>query len=144
LQATLKRAGSRVSFETVGEQTVIDITSKSGIDTATLRRQAGGWPNPMVVRLHLKGLEMFRARGAAVAVEWSVSSSGDHPSRVSLREGNEETPIDKGNPLFTELRIVGGGGKVPLADGYFEVPLPAKLFEGNPQEITLEWIDFYR
>ena len=31
-----------------------------------------------------------------------------------------------------------------LKNGYFEVPLPAKLFEGNPDQVTLRWIDFYR
>ena len=48
------------------------------------------------------------------------------------------------SPYYTQFRIVGGNGTIPLKDGHFEVPLPAKLFEGNPPEITLRWIDFYR
>ncbi len=34
--------------------------------------------------------------------------------------------------------------KIPLKGGYFEVPLPPKLLEGNPETITLRWVDFYR
>ena len=73
-----------------------------------------------------------------------MSSTGDNASRVSLRTGKEETAIDEKDPYYTEVRIVGGIGKIPLKNGYFEVPLPARLFEGNPQEISLRWIDFHR
>ena len=51
---------------------------------------------------------------------------------------------ERPSPYYTEVRMVGGNGRIPLKDGHFEVPLPAKLFEGNPPEITLRWIDFYR
>jgi hypothetical protein len=33
---------------------------------------------------------------------------------------------------------------VPLKNGYFDVTVPQKLLEANPQEIQLRWIDFYR
>ncbi len=33
---------------------------------------------------------------------------------------------------------------IPLKDGYIEMQLPKKLFEGNPKSIALDWIDFYR
>jgi len=31
-----------------------------------------------------------------------------------------------------------------LKGGYFEMQLPKKFFEGNPESFKLEWIDFYR
>jgi hypothetical protein len=102
------------------------------------------WPERILVRLHLGGLESFEARSGDVAVEWSASSTGDRSSRVSLRDGGQETALGEANPYYTHLRIVGGNGEIPLEDGYFEVPLPAKLFEGNPREITLRWTDFFR
>lgn len=98
----------------------------------------------MLVRLHLSGLELFNVSNGEFSVDWSVSSTGDNSPRVFLRNGVDETPLDTKSPHHTEARIVGGNGKIPLKDGYFEVPLPAKLFEKNPDEITLEWIDFYR
>jgi hypothetical protein len=73
-----------------------------------------------------------------------VSSTGKNAKRVSLRKGRDEVALDDKSPYHTTVRIVGGNGKIPLKGGYFEVPLPAKLFEGNPEEITLRWIDFYR
>ena len=34
--------------------------------------------------------------------------------------------------------------EIPLKGGYFELPLPRALFEGNPKSITVSWIDYYR
>jgi hypothetical protein len=33
---------------------------------------------------------------------------------------------------------------IPLKEGYFEIELPRKFFEGNPKSFKVEWIDFYR
>jgi hypothetical protein len=144
LDAKVGREGSKVRFLPDGDQTIIDITSEFGIDKATIRRKLDAWPMSIVVRLHLGGLESFKAGRDDVAVEWSVSGTGDNSSIVSLRRGKEELALDEKSPYHTNGRIVGGNGKIPLKDGYFEVPLPAKLFEGNPEELTLQWIDFYR
>jgi hypothetical protein len=143
LGAKVGREGSRVRFSSEGDTAIIDITSKFGIDKATIHRKTETWPKSILVRLHLSGLESFQAAGKQGTVAWSVSSTGDNPSRVSLRNG-EETALDEDSPYYTPVRIVGGHGKIPLEDGYFEVPLSAKLFEGNPEQITLNWIDFYR
>ena len=90
----------------------------------------------------MKGLESLQARIDDLAIEWSVGSNGE--SRVSLRRGKEEIPLDKSSEYFTQPRIVASSDKVPLSDGYFEVPLPAKLLADKPREISLQWIDFYR
>jgi len=63
---------------------------------------------------------------------------------VSLHQGAEEVALDATSPFYSKVRIVGGTGEIPLKDGHFEVPLPAKIFEGNPKELVLQWIDFYR
>ena len=63
------------------------------------------------------------------------------------RQGGRSPGREK-TPFWTDIRIVGGDGKpakeLPPKDGYFEVALPKAFFEGNPQSITLNWIDFYR
>jgi hypothetical protein len=124
--------------------TIIDVRCPFGIDMATITRVGPEWPKTILVHLHLKGLESFQASSGDVIIQWSVASTGNPSARVSLRTGKEESSVSKENPYFTELRIVGGNGKIPLKAGYFEVPLPSKLFEGNPREIKLRWIDFYR
>ncbi len=144
LQATTGRANSRIRVDKEKGKTIIDVRSDSGIDKATIERLKDTWPMSIVVRLHLAGLESFRAGTDKIVVEWSVSSTGQNDSRVSLRQGNDELALDKESPYFTPVRIVGGNGKIPLKGGYFEVPLPAQLTAGNPRKLTLRWIDFYR
>ena len=134
----------RLRFFKQGGQTVIDISGSSGMGKATVKRKAPQWPVSTVVRLHLSGLESFRVGTGNIHVEWWVSSGGDNRTWIALSQGKAEVEIDRTSPYYTKLRIVGGNGKVPLQDGYFEIPLPAKLLESNPQEITLQWIDFYR
>jgi hypothetical protein len=142
--ATVGRNDTRIRFVSEGDKTVFDINSKFGIDTTTISRMSDEWPKSILVRLHLGGLESFKVGSGNVAVEWSVSSTGDHATRISQVSGKRVAVLDLKSPYYTKVRIVGGNGKIPLKDGYFEVPLPAKLFEGNPEEITLRWIDFYR
>ena len=144
LTATVGRTDTRVRFLSEPQNDDRRHRSGFGIDTATIKRGSNNWPESIVVRLHLKGLESFKAMAGETAVEWSVSSTGSHAKRVSLRKGGDESALDETSPYYSEIRIAGGNGKIPLQDGYFEVPLPAKLLEGNPEEITLRWIDFYR
>jgi hypothetical protein len=63
-------------------------------------------------------------------------------------KGEEEVPIDRSSPFWTEVRILDDRGhpakEIPLKDGVFEVILPHALFSSNPPTITLDWIDFYR
>lgn len=149
LQATVGRTDTRVRFAVDHNKTVIDISSGFGIDKATIKRRAEEWPKSILVRLHLRGLESFKAsgdwsRGGNVTIEWSVASTGKNDSRVSLQSREREITLGKESPYFTQVGIVGPHRKIPLQDGYFEIPLPAKLFDRNPPAITLSWIDFYR
>ena len=72
LEAKVGREGSKVRFSTEGDKTIIDITSEFGIDKATISRKSYDWPKTILVRLHLGGLESFKAGGDGVDVEWSV------------------------------------------------------------------------
>lgn len=127
-----------------GDTTVIDLAGPPGMGKATIKRRTVKWPPAIVVRLHLSGLESFKVGQSDLQVEWRVSSGGDNRSWVALRRGKNEVELDPTSPYFTKVRIVGGNGQVPLKGGYFEVPIPAKLTENNPEKITLRWIDFYR
>ncbi|MFT4549061.1 MAG: hypothetical protein ACI9UA_001498 [Pseudoalteromonas tetraodonis] len=144
IDAKPKRDTSQIEISGDDRKAIIDVTSKFGIDTATLTRRTEHWPNETLVRLHLSGLESFKIEAGKIAVNWSVSSTGDHQSRVALLKAGKETPIAKGSPYYSLVAIVDSNGKIPLKGGYFEVPLPAKLLEDNPDTITLRWIDFYR
>lgn len=146
LDAEAGRPDTHIRFLTSRDDaTVVEVKSRFGIDTATLRRTSKQWPHAILVRLHLRGLESFKVRGGENFVEWSVSSTGDHAVRVALLdEDGDGIGIGKDDPYYTELRIVGDEKSIPLKDGYFEVPLPTRLIKDNPPEIKLSWIDFYR
>ena len=102
----------------------------------------------MVLRLHLKGLENFKVTNGKVKLEGSASLQDGKPVVRLWKDGKEDAPLDAKSPYWMEVRIVGGDGKqakeIPLKGGYFEMPLPKALFEGNPKSITVNWIDFYR
>ena len=135
LTAKAAREDSRIGMVAEGGKTVIDVRSESGIGSATVTRRSDTWPESICVHLHLRGLESFKLENGKLALEWSVSSSGENDSRVSLHQDGEESAIGKGSPLYSEAKA---------EHGYFEVPLPARLLQENPETITLRWIDFYR
>lgn len=144
IEAAPVKPDSYVKVNAEEGRTFVEIASQTGIDRTTLTAQGAAWPKPIIVRLHLKGLESFQVSNGQVTWEVAVSSTEAHESRVSLREGDAEEALDETSPYWATARIVGGTERVPLEGGYFEVELPAKLFENNPDQITLRWIDFYR
>lgn len=141
-----KKQDDTVEVRTDKEKAIFIVKCPSGISQAVIERQDDAWPKIVVLRLHLKGLEGFRVTNSKVRLDAAVSSQ---TGKVRLwKDGNEDAPLDDKSPFWTDIRIIGGDGKpareLPLKDGYFEVTLPRAFFEGNPQAITVAWIDFYR
>jgi hypothetical protein len=145
---TTRRQDDSVEVRADKGKAVFDVSSPFGIDQATIERVEDAWPKAVMLRLHLKGLSSFRASNGKVTLGAEVSiAEGDQKVRM-WKGGTADAPLDEKSPLWTDIRIVGGDGRpakeLPLKDGYFEVELPRAFFEGNPQSITVNWIDFYR
>ncbi len=143
---TTKRDNDRVEAKSEREKATFSVHSPFGISNAVIERTGEMWPDAVVLRLHLKGLENFRVTNEKVKLEASVSSQD---SNVRLwQDGEEDTPLDAKSPYWLKIHVVGSDCKpaktIPLKDGYFELQLPKAFFEGNPKSITLTWIDFYR
>jgi hypothetical protein len=143
---TTKREKDRVEVKAEKDKVVFSVHSPFGISHAVIERAGETWPAAVVLRLHLKGLENFRATNGKVKLEASVSSQN---GKVRLwKDGKEGSPLDAKSPYWMEIRMVGSDGKpakdIPLKDGYFEMTLPKAFFKGNPKSITVNWIDFYR
>lgn len=143
---TTKRDNDRVDVKTEKDKVAFSVHSPFGISNAVIERVDEKWPDAVVLRLHLKGLENFSMSNDKVKLQASVSSQD---GKVRLwKDGNEDTPLDAKSPYWTEIQMVGRDGKkaktIPLNDGYFELQLPKAFFEGNPKSIMLNWIDFYR
>lgn len=142
----MKRDTDKVEFNVGKARTVFLVHSPFGISQAVIERTSETWPDAVVLRLHLKGLESFQASNGTVTLDGAVSSQ-DGKVRI-WKDGKEDTVLDTKSPLWMEIRMVGSDGKpaktIPVKDGYFEMQLPKALFEGNPKSITVNWIDFYR
>jgi hypothetical protein len=145
---TTKRETDRVEVKVEKDKALFSVHSPFGISDAVIERAGEKWPDPVTLRLHLKGLENFRASNGKLKLEASASVQKGKPLVRLWKDGKEDTPLDSKSPYWMDVRMVGGDGKpakaIPLKDGYFEMTLPKAFFEGNPKSITVNWIDFYR
>ena len=143
---TTKRDNDKVEVTVKKGKAVISVCSPFGISQTTIERSGNNWPDVVMLRLHLKGLENFKVTNGKDTLE-AAESSQDGKVRL-WKDGKEDSPLDSKSPYWMEIRAVGKDGKpvkaIPLNDGYFEMQLPKSLFEDNPKSITLNWIDFYR
>ena len=143
---TTKRDNDKVEVKVEKEKAVFSVHSPVGISQAVIERVDEQWPDVVILRLHLKGLESFQATNGKVTLDAAVSSQG---GKVRIwKDGKEDAPLDVKSPYWLELRKFDGAGKptkaILLKDSYFEMTLPKAFFAGNPKEITVHWIDFYR
>jgi len=143
---TTKRDSDRVEVKAEMGRVILSVHSPFGISNAVVERKGERWPDVVVLRLYLQGLESFRVTNDKVKLELSVSS-GDGKVRLWM-DGREDAPPDAESPFWMEVGMVGMDGKpvkgIPLQDGYIELRLPQAFFDGNPRSIALHWIDFYR
>jgi hypothetical protein len=145
-KVTTKKVDDTIEVRAEKHGTIFSVKSPFGIGQAVIERNEEKWPDAVTLRLHLKGLENFRASNGKIILDAAVSSQN---GSVRLwKDGDENAPLNAKSPLWMEIRMVGGDGKatkeIPLKAGYFEMRLPKAFFEGNPKSITLNWIDFYR
>ena len=128
--------------------TILDIRSPKGISNATIERVADSWPEQMEIHLHLKGLESFSISCGTITLRAAISSNNEGQKIRVWKDNQEEDLLNPKNPLFPDIRMMGGDGKIakeiPLANGYFLIPIPKALLKENPKKIMLNWIDFYR
>ena len=122
---------------------ICEVTSAHGIDRATIHRLRPEWPQSIVLRLRLKGLESLKVTAKKTTIVWTVSSSSDQRTQTVQNANGQELSIAENSPLFAKVKLVGEQRR-PLQNGYFEIKLPKQLFADNPDYIRCEWIDFYR
>jgi hypothetical protein len=144
----MKRKDDAVDVRTEKDRTVFSVKSPSGISQAVIERRGETWPRSVVLRLHLMGLEIFRASNGKITLAAAVSVQEGKPKVRQWEDGREDALLDEKSPCWMDIRMLTVDGKpatkIPLKDGYFEIALPRAFFEHNPKAITLAWIDFYR
>lgn len=145
---TTRRMEDDVQVQVEKYKTVFAVKSPLGISHADIERLGNKWPDTVMLRLHLKGLESFRVSNGQVTLDATVSTDEGKPTVRLWKGGNENAGLDEKSPFWMDVRILSGDGKltkaIPVKDGYFEIVLPKAFFDGNPKSITVRWIDFYR
>ena len=145
---TTKRSDDKIDLCPSPDKAIFSIKSPAGISSAIIERTESEWTQPIVIRLHLNGLENLRITSGKTSLQAAVSSH-DEKSRIRLwKDKDEDKLLDLTSTYWMEIRMMGLDGKptkmIPLKDGYFEMTLPKAIFEDNPKSTTVSWIDFYR
>lgn len=124
-----------ITFSAASDTLLIDITSPTGIGSATIEKTAGQWPPKIVMRLHVKGLESFMFRYGDTTVDVSVSSHGDNAVHEVYEQPGKMGAVIPGSPYW--IAVTPG-------EGYFDLAAPADFLKSGENKFTMEWIDFYR
>jgi hypothetical protein len=112
---------------TKGNTVVLEVRSPSGVGSGRLLRVASAWPEILTVRLKgFREIEHFRASSSSVSLICALERlEGVTSQRVCRLEGE----------VVDAPRQVGSD---------FVIMIPAGLFVSNPQEVVLEWVDYWR
>jgi len=145
---TTKCDNDRVEVKAEKDKAIFSIRSPFGISNAVIERADEKWPDAIVLRLQLKGLENFKVTSEKMKLEGAASIQEGKLVIRAWKDGMEDERLDAKSPYWIDVRILGGDSQpakgLPLKDGYFELRLPKALFESNPKSITVNWIDYYR
>jgi hypothetical protein len=124
-----------VTFNTTGGRLLIDITSPTGIGSAAIEKTSSQWPDKIVMRLHLKGLESFTFQYADTTIDVAVSSHGDNAVHEVYEAPGKMGTASAGSPYW--IAVTPG-------EGYFDLEAPSAFLKSGENRFTIEWIDFYR
>jgi hypothetical protein len=113
---------NEIHISTVNNESMIEISSQSGIGSGVIRLIQGDWPDMVTARLYLKGLEGLTVSSEQIIIDKSALSVSAY---------------DKNGRLYEKKYLLN-------EKGYYEVKLPNKLFTDGAKEISLHWVDFYR
>src|SRR5262249_32183456 len=76
---TTKRDDDRVEVKTEKDKVIFSVQSPFGISNAVIERKGEKWPDAVMLRLHLKGLENFKVTNGKVKLEGAASIQEGKP-----------------------------------------------------------------
>lgn len=126
---------NQLTFNHQESTTIIEVRSPGGIGQADVSLASGDYPDEIVLRLYLSGLEGFRLTYGGTTVRASASGATAAVSQSRLEpDGGEET-LTPASPLWMDIQ--------PVND-YIEITLPGALTRDKPETFSFQWVDFYR
>ncbi len=140
--------GDKVTVSTEANRTVVDVRSRGGIGRMELSPTKGKWRSPLVIHLHLRGLESLSVNNGKFTVNTSALRQTSHGQLCELTEGRNNRTIKEESPFWISLQITNekeSGHPVSSSkERCFEVTIPDALLEENPETLFIQWIDFFR
>lgn len=136
-----------IIIDTPDENTaVFDIVSNTGIDKATVTRISDTWPETLMLRFHLNGLENLDFNYTDINIKVEISSLGDNEIRQSVTKNGLTEIINTDSEFWLPILIspTQGDTTIPLEAGTIDVRIPPAFYARNPESFTISWIDFYR
>jgi hypothetical protein len=122
-KAHTRKPADKVEFANEGDKLVVNISSADGIGSATLTRIKEQWPSKAMLRFNLRNLEFIHISNSALHIEGRLKA-----------DQWEQNPPQKGR-LAANIRKNGAS---------IEVEVPEIVFQGNPGEVVIKWINEYR
>jgi hypothetical protein len=149
IQLTTDKPNDRAVVTIEDGRALIDVVSPGGIGGLQATLESGQWPEEIVVRLHLRGLEQLEIAYGAYTLTTGKSSNSSPDPALELTVVEEDGTVQSASPSadmwYPTLTIGGGSGEIPLPeDGYFDVAMPPHFFRGDYPSFRVQWIDFYR
>jgi hypothetical protein len=143
---TAKNTDDQIDIQYDDGTALIDITSPSGIGSATLELESGGMPEEIILRLHLRGLEELQLTSDQTSIAASVSNSDPTDIRQRILAASSDTPLLPDQPLWMKVKIVSEQpvNALPMEEGYFEVTIPKEFIQKAGTSFEIAWIDFHR
>jgi hypothetical protein len=95
---TTKRKDDTVEVQANKEKALFIIKSPFGISQAVIEREGEQWPDAVVLRLHLKGLESFRAFNGKVTLDAAVGIQEGKAKVRMWKDSKEDAPWTRKAP----------------------------------------------
>lgn len=146
IEVKTDREDAQISIVTEGNKGSVNVHSESGIGRSQVDLVSGHWPERVILRFHLSGLEGMKFHYGDTTVSVSVNSS-EHVLQSVTTSDESQRPISQESAHWMPVRIVtpdGIASTLPLAEGVIEVEAPRDFLDGDFAGFTLEWVDFYR
>lgn len=137
LKIELRRTEDKAEVAATADRLVLNITVRSGIGAATVKKISGTWPATVLLRINRPVLESFSVGNESIMIS-GASYGEQRAGRWHLAKGKTEEGefLPPESPLYLRVRKHGNDG--------MEIELPKPLFTDKTTMLSLKWIDRYR
>lgn len=143
IAVTVDKPGDAATVTLDANQTLIQVSSATGIGGLTAALVDGQWPAQLIVRLRLRGLEHLQIRYGSVTIETGISGRINPSAGFKLSVTEPDGPVESGSSSAGLYYPVIRPGSDDVGT-FFDITMPAHFLTGSYPDFSLSWVDFYR